>query len=100
MGDDRGKSLTFRAVAERCLAEHPALAQSTRRNYAQCLKADVYREIGDKAACAITATDIAGICRSIKGKGYIVHAQRVKTIGGIYRWCPAIRRARFRTSSP
>jgi len=81
------KSLTFRALAERCLAEHPALAQSTRANYAQCLKADVYREIGDKAARAVTAADIAGICRTIKAKGYIVHAQRVKTtIGGIYRW--------------
>ncbi|MDX2202327.1 MAG: site-specific integrase [Hyphomicrobiaceae bacterium] len=81
------KSLSFRELAERCLAEHPALAHSTRANCAQCLKADVYREIGDKAASTVTAADIAGLCRSIKARGHIVHAQRVKTtIGGIYRW--------------
>jgi integrase len=81
------KGLTFRPLAERCLAEHPSLAQSTRRNYAQCLNADVYPEIGDKVASSVSAADIADICRSIKAKGHIVHAQRVKTtIGGIYRW--------------
>lgn len=81
------KGLTFKTVAERCLAEHPSLAQSTRKNYAQCLKADVYSVIGDKAAATVSAADIAAICRGIKAKGHIVHAQRVKTsIGGIYRW--------------
>ncbi len=81
------KSLTFRELAEKCLTEHPALAQSTRKNYHHCLKADVYPEIGDKPASAVTSADIAAICRSIKARGHIVHAQRVKTtIGGIYRW--------------
>jgi integrase len=81
------RSLTFRALAEKCLAEHPALARSTRRNYAHCLKAEVYPEIGEKPAAAVTSADIAGLCRAIKARGLIVHAQRIKTtIGGIYRW--------------
>lgn len=81
------KSLTFRELAEKCLTEHPALAQSTRKNYHHCLKADVYPEIGYKPASAVASADIAAICRSIKARGHIVQAQRVKTtIGGIYRW--------------
>ena len=63
------------------------MAASTRRNYECCLKADVYADIEHKNASAVTADDVAGICRSIKAKGKIVHAQRVKTtIGGIYSW--------------
>ena len=81
------KGMTFKQLAERCLAEHPSLAASTRRNYEYCLKADVYPDIGHKIASAVTADDVAGICRKIKAKGKIVHAQRVKTtIGGIYSW--------------
>lgn len=81
------KGITFQQLAERCLMEHPSLAASTRRNYHYCLKADVYPEIGKKIASAITPDDVAAICRKIKAKGKIVHAQRVKTtIGGIFSW--------------
>ena len=81
------KGMTFKQLAERCLTEHPSLAASTRRNYEYCLKADVYPDIGHKIASAVTSDDVAAICRSIKAKGKIVHAQRVKTtIGGIYSW--------------
>ncbi len=81
------KGMTFQKLAERCLAEHPSLAASTRRNYEYCLKADVYPDIGHKIASAVSADDVSAICRKIKAKGKIVHAQRVKTtIGGIYSW--------------
>ncbi len=81
------KGMTFQKLAERCLAEHPSLAASTPRNYEYCLKADVFPDIGHKIASAVTADDVAGICRKIKAKGKIVHAQRVKTtIGGIFSW--------------
>jgi integrase len=79
--------MTFRQLAERCLEEHPSLAASTRRAYAYSLKADVYPEIGHKPASAVKPEDVAAICRAIKAKKRIVHAQRVKTtIGGIYSW--------------
>jgi integrase len=81
------KGITFQQLAARCLTEHPSLAASTRRNYEYCLKADVYPDIGHKIASAVSVDDVAAICRKIKTKGKIVHAQRVKTtIGGIYSW--------------
>jgi integrase len=81
------KGITFQQLAERCLKEHPSLAASTRRNYEYSLKADVFPEIGKKVASAVSADDVAAICRKIKAKGKIVHAQRVKTtIGGVYSW--------------
>ena len=83
----RHAGLTFKKLAEQCLAEHPSLAATTRRNYAYCLKADVYPEIGHKPASSVKPDDIAAICRRIKTKQKIVHAQRVKTtIGGVYAW--------------
>ena len=83
----RHTGMTFKKLAEQCLAEHPSLAATTRRNYEYCLKADVYPEIGDKPASAVTPDDIAAICRRIKAKKKIVHAQRVKTtIGGVFAW--------------
>lgn len=89
--------ISFQKLAERCLAEHPSLAASTRRNYAYALKADVYPEIGSKPASAVTPDDVAAICRKIKAKGFIVHAQRVKTtIGGVYAW--AVRESLTKTN--
>jgi integrase len=81
------KSMTFRVMAEKYLAEHPSLARSTRHNYAQYLRAHVMSEIGDKAAASVMPADIVAICRAIKARGHIVQAQRIKTmIGGIFRW--------------
>ena len=83
----RHAGLTFKSLAEKCLEEHPSLAATTRRNYAYCLKADVYPEIGHLPASGVTPDNIAAICRAIKAKKKIVHAQRVKTtIGGVYAW--------------
>lgn len=90
-------ALTFEELATRFLAENPRLAASTRTNYAATLKADTFPHIGTKAATAVTTDDVVAICRVVKDRGALVHAQRVKAIiGGVYRW--AIRNSLMKTN--
>lgn len=79
-------SLTFKAMAERFLAEG-SLSAITRQGYDDAFRKDVYPAIGDKPATAVTADDVLAICEKIAKRGAGVQPQRTKgAIGGAYRW--------------
>jgi integrase len=85
--DARANALTFKALAEKFLAEAPHLAATTRRNYRQYLEKAVFPAIGGLPAAEVTADHIVAICKGIEAGGAHVQSQNTKTaIGGVYRW--------------
>jgi integrase len=91
----KGKEITFKALAEKCLAEHPDLADTTRTGYRYALERDAYPKIGHLPASDVTADHIVDICKAIEAKGARVQADRSKAaIGGVYRWAIKQRLAR------
>ena len=80
-------SLTFKALAEKFLAENSDLAESTKQVYGYSLAADAYPIIGDVPATSVTADHIYTICKRIEATGARVQSDRTKSaIGGVYKW--------------
>ena len=59
-------AMTFRELAEKCLAEHQDLAASTKQVYGLQLKKDAYPAIGDMPATEVTADHVVEICKRIE----------------------------------
>jgi integrase len=80
-------ALTFKELAEKCLAENVDLAATTRTNYRYCLQKDAFPVIGDMPATEVKSDHVIEICKRIEATGARVQSERTKTtIGGVYRW--------------
>ena len=79
-------SLTFQALAQEFLTKG-SLSATTQQTYKWTFDKDVYPQIGDKPASAVTEDDIFAICAKIRSRGAVHQPQRTKTaISGAYDW--------------
>ena len=62
-------SVTFKALAERMLKEHPTLADTTRVNYAYVLARHVYPTLADVPAAAVKPQDVRAILNAVQASG-------------------------------
>ncbi|WP_072387025.1 tyrosine-type recombinase/integrase [Hyphomicrobium sp. CS1BSMeth3] len=94
----KAEEITFKALAEKCLAEHPDLADTTKIGYRYSLERDAFPKIGKLPASDVTTDHVVEICKAIEAKGARVQADRTKAaIGGVYRWAM---RQRLAKSNP
>lgn len=85
--EEKAAEIKFKDLAEKCLAEHPDLAESTKDGYRHALEKHAYPAIGHLPASDVTADHVVGICKSIERGDARVQADRTKSaIGGVYRW--------------
>ncbi len=80
-------AMTFRQLAEKCLAESSSIKASTKSTYRYALEKDAYPAIGDVPAAEVSADQVIAICKAIEATGARVQSDRTKTaIGGVYKW--------------